>query len=74
MSLAALPCLAAGPLQGAGRRRWARVSRAVTLAAGASLIATVAGPGHGLFQRLGLTIGDAWIVATAAAISSDRWR
>jgi len=33
------------------------------------LLATVAGPAHGLFQRLGLTIGDAWIVATAVALT-----
>ena len=37
-------------------------------AAGLCLLATVAGPAHGLFQRLGLTIGDAWIVATAVVL------
>lgn len=72
-SLAALPLLAAGPLERAGRPRWARASRAIGIASGLALLATVAGPRHGLFQRLGLTIGDAWIVASAAAIVRDKW-
>ena len=40
------------------------------MASAVSLIATVAGPAHGLFQRVGLTIGDAWIVATALSMTS----
>jgi len=72
-SLAVLPLLAAGPLQRAGQSGWARASRAAGIASGLALLATDAGSHHGLFQRLGLTIGDAWIVASAAAIARDRW-
>ncbi|HZQ84417.1 MAG TPA: DUF998 domain-containing protein [Acidimicrobiales bacterium] len=67
-SLAALPLLAARGLERDGRRGWARASRVVGVASAVSLIATVAGPAHGLFQRAGLTIGDAWIVATALSM------
>jgi len=73
-SLAALPLLAAGPLERAGCSRWAKASRVVAVASGLALIATLAGSRHGLFQRLGLTVGDAWIVASAAAIARDRWQ
>ena len=72
-SLAVLPLLAAGPLEQAGRRRWATASRVAGIASGVALVATLAGSRHGLFQRLGLTIGDAWIVASAAAIARNRW-
>ena len=54
VAMAATPVLA-------DRRRGAMVS---ALAA-ASLVATMIGPAHGLFQRLGLGVVDAWIVATA---------
>ena len=54
IAMAATPVLA-------DRRRGAMVS---ALAA-ASLVATTIGPAHGLFQRLGLGVVDAWIVATA---------
>jgi hypothetical protein len=27
---------------------------------------------HGLFQRIGLTVSDTWLVASAVAIASDR--
>lgn len=72
-SLAALPLLAAGPLEHAGQSGWARTSRVAGVASGIALLATLAGSRHGLFQRVGLTIGDAWIVASAAAIARDRW-
>ena len=69
-TLAASPLLAARPLGRAGSRRWSNFSLAAGLASAACLAATTAGPATGLFQRLGLTIGDAWVVASAAAI----WR
>jgi hypothetical protein len=71
-SLALTPLLAAGPLAARGYRRAAAVSRAVGLLTGACLAATVFGSFHGLFQRAGLTLGDLWLVATAAAIISGR--
>jgi hypothetical protein len=37
-------------------------------------VASVAGPDHvhGLLQRIGLTIGDAWIIASAISIMLDK--
>jgi hypothetical protein len=64
-TLAATPLLAARPLGRAGRREWAALSRLTGVASAACLVATIAGPAHGLFQRLGLGVVDAWIVATA---------
>jgi hypothetical membrane protein len=52
--------MAAAPVL-ADRRRGA----VVTAIAAASLVATTIGPAHGLFQRLGLGVVDAWIVLTA---------
>jgi hypothetical protein len=63
-TLAATPWLAA-PYLG---ERAARVSRVAAVVSGATLLATVLGPAHGLFQRIGLTVGDAWIVAMALHI------
>ena len=40
--------------------------------AGISLLATTATDADGLFQRLGLTVVDIWIVATAIEILRDR--
>ena len=36
---------------------------------GASLLAATLGPYDGLFQRIGLTVGDAWIAASAARLA-----
>jgi hypothetical membrane protein len=68
VTLAATPLLASRAFARAGRIAWARWSVAAGVASGACLIATVAGPAHGLFQRLGLGVVDAWIVATAIEI------
>ena len=70
VTLATAPLLAARPLARAGRTSWAGASVAIGVAAGVCLALTTLGPAHGLFQRLGLTIADAWIVATALVI----WR
>jgi hypothetical protein len=67
-TLAAVPLLAAAPLRRMGRARPAAASVAVGVASGLCLAATLAGSRHGLFQRAGLTIGDAWIVASAVAM------
>jgi hypothetical membrane protein len=72
VTLALTPLLAAGPLQRAGRAKMARVSIAVGTAAGISLLATTATGLNGLFQRLGLTIVDVWIVVTAVEILRGR--
>ena len=33
------------------------------------LAASTLGPAHGLWQRLGLTVGDVWIVVTALGVA-----
>lgn len=52
--------MAAAPVLADGRR-----GALVSAVAAASLVATTIGPAHGLFQRLGLGVVDAWIVVTA---------
>jgi hypothetical membrane protein len=65
VTLAATPLFASVQLSRHGRRRWARASVLSGIASAACLVATTAGPAHGLFQRLGLGVVDVWIVATA---------
>lgn len=72
VSITAVPLLAATPLARAGFSRAAHVSRAAGVASAICLAATLAGVANGLFQRLGLTIGDAWLIAAGVAIASDR--
>ena len=67
-SLVALPLLAARPLAGRGYRTGARASVVIGAVSAACLLASTLGPAHGLWQRLGLTTGDVWIVTIAAAI------
>lgn len=69
----AYAALAAAPLLGTrapvvrGNRRAAALSLAAGAVTGAALLASVVTPHWtGLLQRTGLTVGDAWIVATAA--------
>jgi Protein of unknown function (DUF998) len=59
--------LAATPWLGADHMA-PRASKAAAIASGTALAATVLGPAHGLLQRVGLTIGDAWIVAMAVKL------
>ena len=66
LSLASAPILGGRYLAGHGRRGAAAASVAIGIASGASLLAsTLVSRQVGLFQRLGLSLGDAWIVATA---------
>lgn len=66
ITLAAAPLVAIRPLARSGRRGWCRFSVGAGLASAGGLAATVAGPASGLFQRIGLTIGDVWLAAAAA--------
>jgi hypothetical protein len=68
VTLVALPLLAAAPLARSGRVIPARLSVVIGVVSGACLAASTLGPAHGLWQRLGLTVGDLWIVTTAAVI------
>ena len=72
-TLAATPLLAAAPLARAGRRRWAGASVAAGTVSALALSATAAGPATGLFQRVGLTVAHAWVVASAVGILAGRW-
>lgn len=65
ITLAATPLVAVGPLARSGRRGWCRFSVGAGLASAGGLAATALGPASGLCQRIGLTIGHAWL-ATAA--------
>ena len=72
VSLAATPLLASRALAERGHPRAATTSRGVAAFSGACLAATVAGPAHGLFQRMGLTAGDVWLAVAACAILTGR--
>lgn len=65
VTLAGLPLAAAVPLAREGRRVWAGLSVAAGAVAAVCLAASAGGPRHGLFQRLGLTIVDLWVVVRA---------
>jgi hypothetical membrane protein len=69
-ALAATPVLASRHLARIGHAAAAWASVAVGAACAGCLVLSAFGANHGLFQRLGLTIGDAWVVASAAAILS----
>lgn len=65
VTLAATPVLAIGAFVCRGAPGWARYSAITGAMSGGALLATAAGPLHGLFQRAGLAITDVWIVVTA---------
>jgi hypothetical membrane protein len=69
-SLAATPIAASAALRRAGHDKLARTSISTGIVIGAALLASVVGPTHvhGLLQRIGLTIGDVWIIASAVAM------
>lgn len=68
VSLALTPLLAARPLAEAGHKRAAAASVATGVAVGACLAATAVTTDSGLPQRLGLTTGDVWLIATGIAV------
>lgn len=70
LSLSAIPALAAASLP----RRSRRIAVAVSVIAGASLVSSALVPDHwdGLFQRLGLTVVDVWLVVTALRLLKER--
>ena len=72
-TLAATALLSGAPLARGGMRGWARAACAAGAVSGASLALTLVGQFGGFFQRLGLTAGDAFVVASAIAISRGAW-
>ena len=73
-TLVATPLLAARPLAVGGRRGVARLSVATGVVAGLCLAGTLLGPVPGLMQRVGLTLVDAWVVASAVWMLGPRSR
>ena len=64
LTLAATPLLAAPPLFMMGHQRLARSGIAAGLTSAIALALTTTGLPTGLIQRVGLTVSDAWIIAT----------
>ncbi|MEO5900555.1 MAG: DUF998 domain-containing protein [Ilumatobacteraceae bacterium] len=75
LTLAATPLLAARPLIRRGHRTLGRLGVVAGAVSGLALLASVAGGvPTGLSQRVGLTVGDVWIGASALLIASSRLR
>ena len=72
LTLVAVPALSARPLARAGRPGACRASLVTAAVAACCLLASAAGPAHGLFQRAGLTVGDLWIVVVALHLVGGR--
>ncbi|MDQ3676054.1 MAG: DUF998 domain-containing protein [Actinomycetota bacterium] len=68
VALVLTPVLAAQPLSAHGHFRAAAASRLVGVLSGACLAATAFVPAEGLMQRIGLTLADGWLAASAVAI------
>ena len=67
-SLALTPVLAGQTLSACGHGRAAAASRLVGAMSGGCLVASAFVPTEGLFQRIGLTLSDGWLAASAVAI------
>lgn len=68
VSIAALQLASAGPLRDTGHDRAASLAIAGGVVTGAALVATTVSDANGFWQRLGLTVGDVWLVATGLAL------
>jgi len=67
-SLALTPVLAGQTLSARGHGRAAAASRVVGVLSGACLAVSAFVPAEGLLQRIGLTLADGWLAASAVAI------
>lgn len=74
VSIVAVPALAAGPLRRRGHRRVAAASVVAAVVSASCLVAATATEASGLFQRLGLGVGDAWLVTAGAVLVRRRRR
>lgn len=68
LTLAGTPLLARRSLRERGHRRLAALSGLVAVVTATSLALSLTALPTGLFQRIGLTAGDLWIMGSAAAI------
>lgn len=72
MTLAAVPLLAVAPLHRQGHRMLAVSGVAAAFVSTVSLALATSALPTGIFQRIGLTASDLWIVAIAVAMLSGR--
>ena len=70
-SIVALPLLASASIAKTGQHGWARASILTGALSCGCLLASTLGPAHGLWQRLGLTVGDLWIALTALGLITE---
>lgn len=68
VSIAALQLASVKPLRETGHDRAAALALAGGVITGAALVATTVSDANGLFQRLGLTVGDLWLIAAGLAL------
>ena len=68
ISITALPLVSAGPLRQLGHDRAATLAVVGGVTSGLCLVATTVTDANGFFQRLGLTVGDVWLIATGIAL------
>ena len=71
-SISLAPLLAAPALRRLGRPGVAAASMVLGTVSTACLVATIWSAHTGLFQRLGLTTGDVWLIATGVALARER--
>jgi len=72
LTLIGAPLAARGSLRRLGAHRLASAGVAAAAVAAVSLGASLALPTTGAFQRLGLTVVDAWIITTATLLATGR--
>ena len=72
LTLVAAPLAARRPLARLGATRVSRAGTAAAAVAAASLVASLTIGPTGLFQRIGLTVVDVWIVVVAALLATGR--
>lgn len=73
VTLAATALLSAAYLSRLGVHSWAGVAGVAGGVCAISLALTLVGSYEGLFQRVGLTAGDVWVVASAIALFRGDW-
>jgi hypothetical membrane protein len=70
LTIVALPLLASKPFADRGRRGWMVAAQLIAAVSALLLASSAVGPAHGLCQRLGLTVADIWVVATALSLTA----
>lgn len=68
VTLAATALLSVAPLNQRQHPPWAYAALIAGVVSAIALALTLIGSYHGLFQRIGLTAGDIWVVTSADAI------